>query len=81
MTQYPKEAWEGYELTDEDIAELKKWTPERIQAYLADIERRVVEASFDGATGFDVDESSMSSNCDDTFSLDELKKLFGDEPY
>ena len=79
MAEDPVAAWAGYELTDEDLAELKKWTPERIQSYLADLESKIVTAPFDGATGFDLDESSSPSNCDDAFSLDELKKLFGED--
>lgn len=79
MAQDPIAAWAGYELTEEDIAELKKWTPERIQAYLAEMETKVATAPFDGVAGFDLDESPTPSNCDDMFSMDELKKLFGED--
>jgi hypothetical protein len=79
MAQDPMAAWAGYELNKEDFAELKKWTPARIQAYLAEMEMKVVSAPFDGAAGFDLDEAPSPSNCDDMFSLDELKKLLGED--
>src|SRR5690348_11433346 len=80
MAQDPNAAWAGYELTEEDFAELKKWTPERIKSYLAEMEQKVAAASFDGVAGFDLDQSSLS-NCDDTFSIDDWKKLLGEDPH
>ena len=79
LARYPEAACAGYELGDEDRAELKKWTPERVQAYLAEMELKIAAASFDGATGFDLDQMPSPTNCDDMFSLDELKKLLGED--
>ena len=79
MAHDPSAAWQGYELTDEDLAQLKTWTPERIESYLAEIEAKIAGAVFDGATGFDLGETLSPVNCDAAFSLDELKRLFGDE--
>ncbi|HUJ88950.1 MAG TPA: Os1348 family NHLP clan protein [Syntrophorhabdales bacterium] len=79
MAHDPSAAWQGYELTDEDLAELKRWTPERIEWYLADMEANITGAVFDGVTGFELDETPSPFNCDEAFSLDELKRLFGGE--
>lgn len=77
MAQDPRAAWAGYELTEDDLAELKKWTPERIREFLAEMERKVASASFDGMTGFDFDAPSAPVNCDD--ALDGLIKLLGED--
>lgn len=79
MTKDPQAAWAEYELSEEDMAELRKWTPHRIQSYLAEMETKIATAPFDGEAGFDLDESPLYANCDDAFSLDELKKLFGED--
>ncbi len=80
MATNPEAAWAGYELTEDDLTELKKWTPERVQNYLADLEGKVVTAAFDGVAGYDANEKASASNCDDSYSLDELRKLFGEDP-
>ena len=79
MATNPEAAWRGYELTAEDLAELKAWTPEKIRDCLVDLERKVTTASFDGVAGYSPDENLSSSNCDDSLSITELKKLFGSE--
>ena len=80
MARDPQAAWAGYELGADDLAELQEWTAQRIQSYLAELETKVVNAPFDGMAGFDLDETASPSNCDDLLSLDELKRLFGEDP-
>ncbi|HUI87205.1 MAG TPA: Os1348 family NHLP clan protein [Anaerolineales bacterium] len=77
MATNPEAAWQGYDLTAEDLAELKSWTPGKILDYLADLERKVSTAAFDGVAGYNPVDSAASTNCDDPLSMAELKKLFG----
>ncbi len=75
LARDPQAAWAGYDLTPFDLAELRTWTPERLQATLAEIEEKITAATFDGAVSFMLEEADSPTNCADSTLLEEFQEF------